>query len=68
MEFPECLNGWCTYNEEYRCKAEGISEDIICQQGKDGTLFQVNESKSGDVDSHDMITEEPDGKIVDNKT
>ena len=42
MVYPECLNGRCTYNEDYRCKADGISEDIICQQGKDDALSQVN--------------------------
>ena len=48
MEFPECLNGRCTYNAEYRCKAEGIGEDIICQQGKDDAASQVKETGSGD--------------------
>ena len=46
MVYPECLNGSCTYNEDYRCKADGISEDIICQKGKDDSLSQVKKSES----------------------
>jgi hypothetical protein len=52
MEFPECLNGRGTYNEDYRCKAEGISEDIICQLGKDAALSHVKKTESGDDDGH----------------
>ena len=56
MVYPECLNGRCTYNDDYRCKAEGISEDIICQQGKDDALSQVIKPEPGGDDLQVMIT------------
>jgi hypothetical protein len=34
MEYPACANGRCKYNDEQLCKADGIFEDIICEQGK----------------------------------
>ena len=65
MEYPECLNGRCAYNEEYRCKAEGISEDIICQQGKDDALSQFIKTESGDDDIHGIITEGQNRRMTD---
>ena len=58
MEYPECLNGRCTYNEEYRCKAEGMSEDIICLQGKEDAISQLKKDELKDGDFQSMITEE----------
>jgi hypothetical protein len=56
MKYPECLNGRCTYNVEYRCKAEGIGEDIICRQGKDDASSQFKETGPGDENTRDLMT------------
>jgi len=60
MEYPECLNGRCTYNEEYRCKAEGISEDIICQMGKDDAFCALQDNSC-----HTVKAEAQNEKITD---
>jgi hypothetical protein len=55
MEYPECLNGMCTYNEDYRCKADGMGEDIICQKGKNDALSQFKKSEPEGDDFHATI-------------
>ena len=34
MEYSQCLNTYCMYNNQYLCTTKDVHEDIICKQGK----------------------------------